>query len=75
MENQDTEQIALSNSSDMGSLLEFKQTVLELDSDLNSTISTMSPDTSVTQESEYLDDQFEGTLIFIKQKKKRHISP
>ena len=73
MENRDKEQTALSNSSDMGSLLKFKQTVLEVDSDLNSTISTMSPDTSVTQESEYLDDQYEGT--FYKTKKKRHISP
>ena len=62
MENQTTEQIAISHNSDTGSLEEFKQTILGVESDLSSSVSTLSPDLSAMQRSEYTDDQFEGVF-------------
>lgn len=62
MENQTTEQIAISHNSDTGSLEEFKQTILGAESDLSSSVSTLSPDLSAMQRSEYTDDQFEGVF-------------
>ena len=62
MENQTTEQIAISHNSDTGSLEEFKQTILGVESELSSGVSTLSPDLSAMQRSEYTDDQFEGVF-------------
>ena len=62
MENQATEQIVVSHSSDAISLEDFKQSVLGVESELSSSFSMLSPDSFVMQPSEYMDDQFEGVF-------------
>ena len=53
MEKQEAEQSVISPNSDIGSLQEFKQTVLGVDSELNSSFSTVAPDSSLIL-SEYI---------------------
>ena len=62
MENQATEQIVVSHSSDAGSLKDFKQSVLGVESELSSSFSRLSMDSFVMQPSEYTDDQFKGVF-------------
>ena len=61
MEKQEAEQSVISPNSDRGSLQEFKQTVLGVDNELDSSFSTVAPDSSLIL-SVYTEDQFEGVF-------------
>ena len=64
MENQATKQIVVSHSSDVGSLEDFKQSVLGVESEISSSFSTLSHGfvRDATYTDEYTDDQFEGVF-------------